>query len=73
MTIVVGRTKPEAQALARKLGVPIKWAFGSFNPLSIVGIRADEILIDKSAEISDKMMATIEYSARKSKGVVRYV
>lgn len=72
-TAVVAQTQKQAVELAALLGFDEFWAFGVRSESTFEGMRADRILIDAEARISDRFLDTIYATAAKSRGRVVFV
>lgn len=72
---VVAATKARAQRLADGLGIETRFIFGSRTVArTILGLRADRVLIDADAQLSTDALASIVCTVRKTPGgLIRYV
>ncbi len=67
-TAVVAQTKRDAEVLASDLGVDTRFLFSAGMADAFEGLRADLVLIDADAQISDDFLASIRAGAMKMPG-----
>lgn len=74
-TAIVAQTKVRAKRIAHELGIDRPQLFGAQMAPAFEGLRADRVLIDADATISDSFLSTIHATTRKMPGggIVRFV
>lgn len=74
-TAIVAQTKTRAKRIADELGIDRPQLFGAQMARAFEGLRADRVLIDAEATISDDFLSTIHATTRKMPGggLVRFV
>lgn len=67
-TAIVAQTKERAERLAQDLGIGDALIFGAKMERAFEGLRADLVIVDADAKISDRFMHTIRATVAKVPG-----